>query len=73
MFKIETTVPLAANGAGAPRKYPIYDMAVEQSFFVPGEDTQGNAAQSARMYGRRVGKKFSARTMDGGVRIWRTA
>lgn len=39
--------------------------------FVHGQDSQGAAAKLAHSYGRKVGKKFSARSREKGVAIFR--
>ena len=63
---------------GKPKRgefvYPFKDMRVGDSVFFPDEPKGGrsNPAVAAKVYGAKYGKKFSARKMDGGVRIWRT-
>ena len=56
---------------GRDSKYPFKDMEVGQSFFVSGTTTAGKETIYAYNYGRKAGKRFSARAVDGGVRIWR--
>ena len=55
--------------------YSFADMEVNDSVFFDGElmGSQSNAAAAARITGRKYGRKFTTRTMDGGVRIWRIA
>ena len=62
----------------APRpvfgKYPFKTMEVGESFFVALEDMAGpkRMHSTAYNYGKRLGKKFVARRVEGGVRVWRT-
>ncbi len=72
-MQIEKDVPMPMNGVGSPVKYPFKDMQVGDSVFAEGQDSVGYAASAARAWGRINGRKFSARTVDGGVRIWRIA
>jgi hypothetical protein len=66
---IEENIPMPE-----PRKtWPFKDMDVGHSVFFQGETTQGKAGMAARAYAQVSRKKFSARAVDGGVRIWRTA
>ena len=58
----------------APKKnkYPWATMAIEDSFFVPDVIIVRFSAQAVNA-GKRFGRKFSCRTMEGGVRVWRIA
>jgi hypothetical protein len=73
MFKIDQKVPLPqkkAGGGGAKRKYPWCEMNVNDSFFVP----EGNFTSlrcSASAAGKTYKRKFIARQIANGVRIWR--
>jgi hypothetical protein len=54
--------------------YPWAELSVGQSFFVPAsgrDNARAALATSACAYGKRHGKKFSLRNVDGGVRVWR--
>lgn len=71
-MKIEKNVPLVhISRSGRPMKYPWADMSVGDSIMVEGQDTQGPAATAARTWARGKGISFSARSVDGGARIWR--
>ncbi len=77
-MKVEKDIPIkkrpggrGPSGGNRKRKYPFESMDVGDSFFVEGEDTQGKAAGAAKSHGRYHNLKFAARTVDGGVRIWR--
>lgn len=62
---------------GKPKRgetvYPFKDMMVGDSVFFQCEPkgSRSNPAVAARVHGATYGKKFSARKIDGGVRIWR--
>ena len=76
-FKIEKGVPIPKVPYGAkkkPEKYPFLSMDVGDSFFIPGMESKIVTAYISS-WRRRVGnsKKFSVRTMDGGIRVWRVA
>jgi len=66
---IEKGVPLPASVTA--KKYPFSEMEVGDSLFLPGENSAGNVAAYARSYGQRSGWKYSARNVEGGLRIWR--
>ena len=73
-MKIEKNVPIpkgTGKGAGKPTIYPFSEMEVGDSVFLDGQRTGGPAYLSAMQHGRMHGKKFSARSVDGGIRIWR--
>lgn len=71
-YEIEKDVPVPSPATGSGLKYPFVQMAVGDSFFVPGKTSRvfGGIAGS---YAKRLGIKVTMRTMDGGVRVWRTA
>ena len=66
-FPIEKDVPMYRAKS---EKYPWRSMELGDSFFIPDKTSKhlGSAALAA---GKRHGRKFSVRTVDGGVRIWR--
>ncbi len=66
-FKIEKGVP-KPSGWG---RYPFRAMEVGDSFFAAGVTATrlSNASSSHRYDGRR----YTARTVDGGARVWRIA
>ena len=51
--------------------YPYRDMEVGDSFFVPNGKMGTVNAANYRAY-KRLGWKFSARKVEGGIRVWRT-
>lgn len=74
MFAIESGVPVPAperNVKTRNSKYPWNSMQVGDSFFVADFTTKGFAG-TVYSAGKRSGRKFTVRAMDGGVRVWRT-
>ena len=75
MQVIDKTIPLPAinRRVGQGAKYPFWDMVPGDSVFFPNEPKGGASIQAtaARMYGARSNMRFIARSVDGGVRIWR--
>jgi hypothetical protein len=72
MYKVETgyAVPVLRSSGG---KYPFKTMQVGESFFVEGEENAKRMHSTVYNYGVRYGKKFVARKVEGGVRVWRMA
>lgn len=70
MIKIEKGVEMPKGRQGRKQIYPWDDMEVGDSFKVQGK-SQKDLSPSASFAGKRRGKKFSARNVDGGVRVWR--
>lgn len=79
-FRIEKGVPIPlqqSRGGGRPPKYPLRDMAVGDSFFVPCEDGNrerirnsiNGCATSVRRTLPSLG--IMTRSQPGGVRVWR--
>jgi hypothetical protein len=66
-IQIEKGVPMPARN-----KYPFAEMAVGDSFFVAGRSATeicGNISNARK----KLGFKFTTRTVEGGVRVWRAA
>jgi hypothetical protein len=72
---IEKSFPIPPPAKiGAPKKYPLSDMEVGDSFFVKDVSGKRNPAYSSVCnYGKESGKKFTVRRSGGGVRVWRIA
>ena len=70
-YAIEKNVPLVQT-AGQQTKYPFLQLEIGDSFLVTDarRPKVGNAAYVA---GKLHGRKFTARTVEGGVRVWRVA
>lgn len=67
---IETDVPIPPKRGGSA--HPIAELKVGQSRLikgVPHNQVSAKAGDIARVMGRR----FTTRAMDGGIRVWRTA
>lgn len=74
-FKLEDTIVPPPATARSNGRWPFNEMEVGQSFFIPETDSAAmNAVNSeASVRGRRLGKKFTVRTVAGGKRCWRIA
>ena len=69
-IKIDDGIPLPKRpGGGRIAKYPWDRLEVGQSFFVPTPPKY--LASMASAAGKKRGRRFSSRTVDGGVRVWR--
>ena len=78
MYAIEKDVEVPPKGKTSP-KYPFGDMQVGDCFLIPIPDGElpwkiaARARTAAGNYGRRYpGYHFIVRTVDEGVRVWRT-
>lgn len=68
----DKNVPIPKVAAPTNKKYFFADMEVGDSIFLEGMDSHSSPCVSARQIGKRSGKKFTSRSVTGGVRIWRT-
>jgi len=71
----EERIPIPPPATGPKRgkafKYPFHQLEVGESFFV--ENLQSRNLGGSVTYASKVlGRKFTTRTMEGGVRVWRT-
>jgi hypothetical protein len=72
-MNVEKSVPVPVrNNARGASIYPFPTMEIGDSIFIPGESGR-LARATAYQYGRRFGKSFTARRVEGGFRIWRVA
>jgi len=71
-IKIERGIPMPAKRNGLP-KYPWRELEVGDSFFFATDSTPeiANLRALASTSSRRMDRKFMARKVDGGIRIWR--
>lgn len=71
-FKIEDGIAIPAERQPRTRraKYPWNELEVGQSFFVEGSSAR-SMGSTASHAGRRLKRKFIARSTEGGVRVWR--
>lgn len=67
MKQVDSDVPMVKG----KEAYNFGRMAVGDSIFFEGANTTSKQMVAARIYGRYHGWKFSGRTIDGGLRIWR--
>lgn len=72
MYAIDNNIPPPANKMGRPAVYPLRNLEVGQSFFVPLGDRKTISVCASR-YAKASGKTFTVRQVQGGVRCWRTA
>lgn len=75
-YTVESGVPMPPEPRGGgrmkPLKYPVEQMKVGDSFFVPKAEGM-SASQCACTYGKKSGKVFSRRKVENGYRVWRIA
>jgi len=76
MYEIEHGVAMP----GRRHKYPFPELEVGDSFFVPFKDPSSRdetvrlavtIGSSACHCGKKLGRKFATRTVEGGLRAWR--
>jgi len=78
-MKVESDIPIpetphgetSRGKIGRPPKYPFHQMGVGESVFIDGQGMKGSAYRCARHYAQSHDKKFCAKELDGGIRIWR--
>jgi len=71
-MKIEKGIPIPRRSRIS--KYPkITEMEVGDSILFPREAINGKVYKSVKNHERSVGKVFSARSLQEGLRIWRIA
>ena len=80
MFEIEKDVPVppdrVRNGVGTEMRVVLPNMKVGESFVVPGAIMKRESVRVTVSKWQRDNaptKKFTARAVDGGTRVWRTA
>lgn len=74
-FEIEQGIPIPEPVHRS--KYPLAEMGIGESFFVPGQGYElhrkiQNAVQSFQRRDSH-GRKFTTRLLPDGVRVWRTS
>ena len=78
---IEDGIPIPGTlrdgSYGKNRKYPVRDLDVGQSFFVPSSQFPPSGPDGVRIsclgQARRHGFEITTRKVEGGARVWRTA
>lgn len=76
-LKIDKNVPLPEETGSGVKKYPFTTMGLHESVYMAGANIDGKEYSAARRIAylrRKSGEqcKFVARSVDGGIRIWRT-
>lgn len=71
-YKIESGIPNNPGWDSHKCIYPFGDMKVGDSFLVAVEDKHRVRAAASK-YGAFHNKKFSTRSVEGGIRIWRVS
>jgi hypothetical protein len=72
-FVVEKGIPVPDVIRGhANRKYPFYVMEVGDSVLISGK-TKNAVGSLTNAAHKRTGFEFTYRSVDGGVRVWRTA
>ena len=73
MYQIEDGIQITRGPNGRKSEYPMRTMEVGQSFLAGGKTIE-NVTSIVQYYQRKLApKRFSCRTVDGGVRVWRVA
>lgn len=75
-FKIEKNIPIpTVRGHDTSSKYPLLDMKIGDSFFVPtnNDKDKSTVASGISYWAKRINMRgcFTRRTVKGGLRIWR--
>jgi hypothetical protein len=71
-MNVDKNIPIpSTSGRGRKTEYVLPDMEVGDSFFVHGETSK----YLAKLFYQKKKKNYelTARSMDGGVRVWRAA
>jgi hypothetical protein len=69
-IKVEKNIPIPPRGPRGCYKYPFDAMDVGDSFFVKG-GVYKTLSASVRSAAHRMGRKFTCRVYDDGIRVWR--
>lgn len=69
---IEKGVPIPPKGGGRPIVYPFAEMDVGDSVLITNK-TQAHASATSNKVGGRLGRKFTTRKVEGGIRVWRVS
>lgn len=71
-FTIDKGIPVPKQvGTGRKNKYPFDALEVGDSFFVKDLNVK-TISRTCGHHGKRLSRRFISRTVDGGVRVWRT-
>lgn len=70
-FTIEKGIPVPKKMVDRKSKYPFGAMEVGDSFFVKDGNIR-NMSRISSTHAKKMPYRFSCRTVEGGVRVWRT-
>lgn len=73
-ISIEKDVPIQRSRIDM-EVYPFADMEIGDSFLATKENSKKPQVVRSAAYeaGKRLGRKYVTRTVEGGIRVWRTA
>lgn len=75
IYVIDTNVPVPApssrgRAAQAPHYQAVTKLEVGQSFFAAAK-AKGKIGSASYVVGKKLGRTYTVRNVDGGIRIWR--
>ena len=66
-------LPITKPKRGREPEHPEFDaVEIGESFFIQETQNAGRVYSLAKYYGKSRNKKFVCRTVEGGMRVWRT-
>ena len=71
-IKIDKNIPIPHKHYLCECKYPFNKLKIGDSFIVPKTVKDASIRTSATQFGKRHNMKFITRTVENGLRIWRT-
>jgi hypothetical protein len=76
MIEIENGIPIPKQTRKRKTLYPLADLGVGQSFFVACAPERSrkltmSLGSSAKHQANKTGRRFTLRTVEGGIRVWR--
>jgi hypothetical protein len=78
MYEIEKGIEIPEGVTGRPKKYPLKDLEIGDSFLVPLAEHESPKIKKVKASLHAISathkpKKFAIRVVEGGVRCWRIA
>lgn len=71
MKKVEMPIPPRTTNGGRPSKYNFDDIEVGQGYAIEDGENEHSISVAARAYGKRRGKVFQQRMIDGVLHVLR--
>lgn len=74
VIPVEKGVPIPTARRVIASVYPFDKMEIGDSFFVATNNKKGrnsSIASAAYLHAKQLGRKFTTRTVEGGMRVWR--